>query len=57
MTAVDEVRKILIAGNKEVVVSENVMPGIGVLQVEQVIHHSGSLSSGSSIRPRMRNVS
>ncbi|MBI5578696.1 MAG: glutamate mutase L [Deltaproteobacteria bacterium] len=35
-TAVDEVRKILIAGNKEVVVSENVMPGIGVLQVEQV---------------------
>jgi uncharacterized protein (TIGR01319 family) len=25
-----------IAGNKEVVVSENVMPGIGVLQVEQV---------------------
>lgn len=34
--ASDEVRKILTAGHKEVVVAENVMPEIGVLKVEQV---------------------
>lgn len=34
--ASDEVRKILTAGHKEVVVTENVMPEIGVLKVEQV---------------------
>ncbi|MHB8068877.1 MAG: methylaspartate mutase accessory protein GlmL [Desulfobaccales bacterium] len=34
--AADEVRKLLNAGHKEVVVAENVMPEIGVLQVEQV---------------------
>jgi uncharacterized protein (TIGR01319 family) len=34
--AADEVRNLLAAGHKEVVVTENVMPEIGVLQVEQV---------------------
>ncbi|MFH1019877.1 MAG: methylaspartate mutase accessory protein GlmL [Pseudomonadota bacterium] len=32
----DEVRRILIAGRKEVAITENVMPEIGVLKVEQV---------------------
>lgn len=35
-SAADEVRTILTAGRKEVVITENVMPEIGVLQVEQV---------------------
>jgi uncharacterized protein (TIGR01319 family) len=35
-TVSDEIRRILAAGNKEVVVTENVMPEIGVLKVEQV---------------------
>jgi uncharacterized protein (TIGR01319 family) len=34
--ASDEVRKILAAGSKEVVIAENVMPEIGVLKVEHV---------------------
>jgi uncharacterized protein (TIGR01319 family) len=34
--ASDEVRRVLTAGNKEVVITENVMPEIGVLKVEQV---------------------